>query len=72
VKEDVLEQIVDDYPQFRGNFTTHNVRFRLRADHDHYVGHRERVSSDVDVGRLRSRKICPSFLARYSQPIMHE
>ena len=27
MKEDVLEQIVDDYLQFKGCFTTHNVRF---------------------------------------------
>ena len=26
VKEDVLEQIVDDYLQFKGYFTVHNVR----------------------------------------------
>jgi hypothetical protein len=26
MKEDVLEQIVDDYLQFDGFFTTHNVR----------------------------------------------
>jgi len=28
MKEDVLEQIVDDYLQFKGYFATHNVRFR--------------------------------------------
>jgi len=28
VKEDILEQIVDDYLQFNGYFTTHNVRFK--------------------------------------------
>jgi len=28
MKEDVLEQIVDDYLQFKGYFTTHNVRPR--------------------------------------------
>jgi hypothetical protein len=49
VKEDVLEQIVDDYLQFKGYFTTHNVRFRPRADHPDYVGDKDRVSSDVDV-----------------------
>ena len=27
MKEDVLEQIVDDYLQMQGYFTTHNVRF---------------------------------------------
>jgi hypothetical protein len=33
MKEDVLEQIVDDYLQFKGGFTTHNVRFKPSPDH---------------------------------------
>lgn len=49
VKEDVLEQIVDDYLQFEGYFTVHNVRFRPRNDHPQYVGRDDSVSSDVDV-----------------------
>jgi len=31
MKEDVLEQVVDDYLKFKGYFTTHNVRFGPRA-----------------------------------------
>lgn len=49
MKEDVLEQIVDDYLQFKGYFTTHNVRFRPRPDHRDYVPDQDRVPSDVDV-----------------------
>lgn len=49
MKEDVLEQVVDDYLQFRGYFTVHNVRFRPRADHPDYVGNQDSVASDVDV-----------------------
>ena len=49
MKEDVLEQIVDDYLQFMGYFTTHNVRFRPSPTHPEYVGDQDRVSSDVDV-----------------------
>jgi hypothetical protein len=49
VKEDVLEQIVDDYMQFNGYFTTHNVRFRPRKDHPDYTSSRDSVPSDVDV-----------------------
>jgi hypothetical protein len=49
MKEDVLEQIVDDYLQFKGYFTTHNVRFKPRLDHADYVGDQDRVPSDVDV-----------------------
>ena len=33
MKEDVLEQIVEDYLQFKGYFTAHNVRFRPASEH---------------------------------------
>lgn len=49
MKEDVLEQIVDDYLQFKGYFTTHNVRFRPRPDHSDFKSQQDSVSSDVDV-----------------------
>ncbi len=32
MKEDVLEQIVDDYLQLNGYFTVHNVRFKPSSD----------------------------------------
>ena len=37
MKEDILEQIVDDYLQFKGYFTTHNVRFKPDPAHPDYV-----------------------------------
>jgi hypothetical protein len=49
VKEDVLEQIVDDYLQLRGYFTTHNVRFSPAKTHQDYESRQDSVSSDVDV-----------------------
>ena len=49
MKEDVLEQIVDDYLQFKGYFTIHNVRFKPYHGHEDYVPDQDRVSSDVDV-----------------------
>jgi hypothetical protein len=49
VKEDVLEQVVDDYLKFEGYFTTHNVRFRPRPDHSEYRAAEDSVPSDVDV-----------------------
>lgn len=49
MKEDVLEQIVDDYLQFKGYFTIHNVRFRPGQDHPDYVRRDDAVHSDVDV-----------------------
>ncbi len=49
MKEDVLEQVVDDYLKFDGYFTTHNVGSRPRADHPEYVAAQDSVRSDVDV-----------------------
>ncbi len=49
MKEDVLEQIVDDYLQFEGYFTIHSVRFRPRPDHPEYRAADDSVPSDVDV-----------------------
>jgi hypothetical protein len=56
VKEDVLEQVVDDYLKFKGYFTTHNVGFRPRLDHPEYVGSQDSVRSDVDVVGYHPRK----------------
>ena len=49
VKEDVLEQIVDDYLQMQGYFTIHNVRFRPTPDQEGYEAALDSVPSDVDV-----------------------
>jgi hypothetical protein len=49
MKEDVLEQVVDDYLKFKGYFTTHNIAFRPRSDHPEYFGSQDSVRSDVDV-----------------------
>jgi hypothetical protein len=49
LKEDILEQLVDDYLQLNGFFTTHNVKFKpLRGDPG-YVTLQDAVHSDVDV-----------------------
>lgn len=56
MKEDVLEQIVDDYLQLNGYFTIHNVRFKPSPDHPDYVANDDRVASDVDVVGLHPTK----------------
>jgi hypothetical protein len=56
MKEDVLEQIVDDYLQFNGYFTRHNVRFKPDPMHPDYEADQDRVSSDVDVVGYRPGK----------------
>jgi hypothetical protein len=49
MKEDVLEQVVDDYLQFEGYFTTHNVRFKPSKEDAGYESRLDSVPSDVDV-----------------------
>lgn len=55
MKEDVLEQIVDDYLQMQGYFTTHNVRFNPPRD-QYYASQTDSVPSDIDVVGLHSRR----------------
>ena len=57
MKEDVLEQIVDDFLKFRGYFTAHNIGFRPRENHPDYVAAQDRVRSDVDVVGIHPRKV---------------
>jgi hypothetical protein len=49
MKEDVLEQIVDDYLKFSGYFTAHNVGFKPSKDRPDYVSQQDSVASDIDV-----------------------
>jgi hypothetical protein len=56
MKEDVLEQIVDDYLQLKGYFTTHNVRFKPSAERRDYDASKDSVHSDVDVVGVNPRK----------------
>lgn len=49
VKEDVLEQLVDDYLMHQGYLTRHNLRFAPSAEHADYDRRKDAVSSDIDV-----------------------
>jgi hypothetical protein len=49
MKEDILEQIVDDYLQACGYFTRHNVKFRPRDDRPDFSARADSVASDIDV-----------------------
>lgn len=49
MKEDILEQLVDDYLMHEGYFTRHNIRFKPVIDHPEYVPDQDRVGSDIDV-----------------------
>jgi hypothetical protein len=55
LKEDVLEQVVDDYLQSKGYFTRHNVKFgpsKRRADYDTKA---DCVDSDIDIVGVNPR-----------------
>lgn len=49
MKEDVLEQVVDDYLMHKGYFTRHNLRFRPASDHIEFDRRADAVHSDIDV-----------------------
>lgn len=49
MKEDILEQLVDDYLLSNGYFTRHNVKFKPRADHPDFVTKDDSNHSDIDV-----------------------
>ena len=49
MKEDVLEQIVDDYLQYKGYLTRHNLKFKPTKESIGYSVQHDCVHSDVDV-----------------------
>lgn len=49
MKEDILEQLADDYLMTKGYFTRHNVKFKPRADHPDFVSKDDSNHSDIDV-----------------------
>lgn len=48
-KEDILEQIVEEYLLHLGYFVQHNIKFRPRSDHDDYIKNQDSNHSDIDV-----------------------
>ena len=49
MKEDILEQLVDDYLKFNGFFTVHNVKFQPAVTDPDFIRRDDCVASDVDV-----------------------
>ena len=48
-KEDILEQIVEEYLLHRGYFVRHNVKFRPDKDHPDFISKQDSNHSDIDV-----------------------
>jgi hypothetical protein len=57
MKEDILEQLVDDYLQSEGYFTRHNIKFKPRPDHPDFIPRKDSNHSDIDVIGLHPKKI---------------
>jgi hypothetical protein len=56
MKEDILEQLVDDYLMFNGFFTIHNLKFLPSATDPEYVKNKDSVASDIDVVGYHPRR----------------
>jgi len=48
-KEDILEQIVEEYLIHRGYFVQHNLKFLPRRDHPEFISNKDSNHSDIDV-----------------------
>ena len=57
MKEDILEQLVDDYLKFNGYFTAHNVKFKPSVTHPEYRRRDDCVASDIDVIGFHPRRM---------------
>jgi len=48
-KEDILEQIVEEYLIHKGYFVQHNIKYRPDRKHPDFVTQQDAVHSDIDV-----------------------
>ncbi|MDE0456761.1 MAG: hypothetical protein OXI15_05665 [Chromatiales bacterium] len=48
-KEDILEQLVEEFLIHRGYFVRHNIKFLPRKDHPDYISNQDSNHSDIDV-----------------------
>jgi hypothetical protein len=48
-KEDILEQLIEEYLLHQGYFVRHNVKFLPRRDHPDFVSNQDSNHSDIDV-----------------------
>lgn len=48
-KEDILEQLVEEYLIHKGYFVKHNVKFKPSPDHPDFISNQDSNHSDIDV-----------------------
>jgi hypothetical protein len=58
-KEDILEQIMEEYLISRGYFVQHNLKFLPRKDHPDFVLNQDSNHSDIDVVGIHPLKSGP-------------
>lgn len=49
MKEDILEQLIDEYLMHKGYFTMHNVKFKPAPNSEGYDAKQDSNASDIDV-----------------------
>lgn len=55
MKEDILEQLVEDWFVARqGFFVKHNIRFRPSKSHENYLPKKDSVNSDIDILAIKA------------------
>jgi len=58
-KEDILEQIVEEYLTHKGYFVRHNIKFKPRDDHPEWISNQDSNHSDIDVVGFNPLKAGP-------------
>jgi hypothetical protein len=66
MKEDILEQIVDDYLNLKGYFTMANVRFMPAKTADGHDPQQDSVPSDIDIVGINPKIEGPSRVVAVS------
>ena len=59
IKEDILEQLVEDYLLHKGYFIQHNVKFRPDKNHPDFISNQDSNYSDIDVLGYHPTKVGP-------------
>jgi hypothetical protein len=55
-KEDILEQLVEEYLLHDGYFVRHNIKFLPRRDHPDFISKQDSNHSDIDVIGFNPRR----------------
>lgn len=48
-KEDILEQLIEEYLTHKGYFVRHNIKYLPRKDHPDFVPNQDSNHSDIDI-----------------------